>query len=56
MDYDYGGAGYLSQVTNEVGHVTEIASVNGRGQPTSSSTPSRSTVAAVAVARLQWKK
>lgn len=34
IDYDYDSDGYLERVTNEVGHVTEIVSVDFRGQPT----------------------
>ena len=34
VDYDYDADGYLDQVTNEVGHVTDIVTVNSRGQPT----------------------
>lgn len=34
VDYDYDSDGYLAQVTNEAGHVTEVLSVNFRGQPT----------------------
>lgn len=32
--YTYDTAGYLQTVTNELGHVTTVDSVNGRGQPT----------------------
>jgi RHS repeat-associated protein len=32
--YGYNAAGYLTSITNEVGHVTSIAALNGRGQPT----------------------
>jgi YD repeat-containing protein len=34
VDYDYDASGYLAEVTDEVGLVTTIVSVNGRGQPT----------------------
>ncbi|MBI4885296.1 MAG: RHS domain-containing protein [Actinobacteria bacterium] len=34
IDYDYDSSGYLSQITDQMGHVTTIVSVNGRGQPT----------------------
>lgn len=34
VDYDYDTVGNLTRVKNALGHVTEIASVNGRGQPT----------------------
>lgn len=33
--YAYDTAGYLTQVTDALGHVTDITAVNGRGQPTS---------------------
>lgn len=32
--YTYDSNGYLSQVTDALGHVRQISSVNGRGQPT----------------------
>ncbi|MDO9462109.1 MAG: hypothetical protein Q7N95_18570, partial [Alphaproteobacteria bacterium] len=35
INYDYNANGFLSQVTNEAGHITQISSVNGRGQPLS---------------------
>ena len=34
VTYTYDSNGYLATYTNEVGHVTEVVSVNGRGQPT----------------------
>lgn len=34
MTYAYDANGYVSSVTNEVGHVTTINTVNARGQPT----------------------
>jgi len=34
VDYDYDSSGYLAQVTDQAGHVTQVVSVNGRGQPT----------------------
>ena len=34
VDYDYDADGYLDKVTNELGHITDIVTVNGRGQPT----------------------
>ena len=39
INYDYNANGFLSQVTNEAGHVTQITSVNGRGQPLSVTDP-----------------
>lgn len=35
VTYTYNSSGFMSSVTNEVGHVTTITSWNGRGQPTS---------------------
>jgi RHS repeat-associated protein len=34
MTFAYDASGYLTSMTNEVGHVTVVNSVNGRGQPT----------------------
>jgi RHS repeat-associated protein len=34
VTYAYNASGYLASVTNEVGHVTTVNTVNGRGQPT----------------------
>jgi YD repeat-containing protein len=34
VTYAYDAKGYLSKVTNEIGQVTSIMAVNGRGQPT----------------------
>jgi YD repeat-containing protein len=39
INYDYNANGFLSQVTNEAGHVTQITSLNGRGQPLSVTDP-----------------
>ena len=39
IDYDYDANGYLTAVTNELGHVTDVTAVNGRGQPTSITDP-----------------
>lgn len=39
VNYDYDAAGYLTKVTNELGHVTDVTGVNGRGQPTSITDP-----------------
>jgi YD repeat-containing protein len=33
VTYTYDANGFLSTVTDELGHVTQITSVNGRGQP-----------------------
>lgn len=33
-DYNYDASGYVTQLTNGLGHVTDIVLVNGRGQPT----------------------
>ncbi|WP_295557691.1 RHS repeat-associated core domain-containing protein [uncultured Hyphomicrobium sp.] len=34
VTYTYDSSGYVATVTNELGHVTTINAVNGRGQPT----------------------
>ncbi|MFZ5929834.1 MAG: DUF6531 domain-containing protein [Pseudomonadota bacterium] len=39
INYDYNANGFLSRVTNEAGHVTQITALNGRGQPLSITDP-----------------
>ena len=39
VTYTYTAAGYLATVTNEVGHLTTINTVNGLGQPTQVTDP-----------------
>jgi RHS repeat-associated protein len=39
VSYAYNAQGYLTSVTNEVGHITTINTVNGRGQPTRMTDP-----------------
>ncbi len=34
VTYAYDASGYVSSITDELGHITQITSVNGRGQPT----------------------
>jgi RHS repeat-associated protein len=42
VSYAYSANGHLTSVTNELGHVTQITAVNGRGQPTSMTDPNGS--------------
>ncbi len=39
VTYAYNASGYLTSVTNEVGHVLTVVTRNGRGQPTSVTDP-----------------
>ncbi|HLQ89462.1 MAG TPA: hypothetical protein VK148_05440 [Xanthobacteraceae bacterium] len=39
MTYTYTAAGYLAAVTNEVGYLTTVNTVNGLGQPTQVTDP-----------------
>jgi YD repeat-containing protein len=39
VSFGYDAAGYLSSVEDELGHVTTVSAVNGRGQPTSITDP-----------------
>ncbi|MEQ1890176.1 MAG: DUF6531 domain-containing protein, partial [Alphaproteobacteria bacterium] len=39
INYDYNANGFLTQITSEAGHITQITSVNGRGQPLSITDP-----------------
>jgi RHS repeat-associated protein len=39
VTYTYDASGYLASITNELGQVTTVTAVNGRGQPTSITDP-----------------
>jgi len=41
--YDYDTDGYLTEIENGLGHVTDIVTVNGRGQPTEIEDPNGTT-------------